>query len=239
MSRADSVWKEEDSLMHNLIIAFCVVLILCPFAALLAVSLPASQNGIRLKFKSKSTLALPKVCVMTGNESTELHVVERFAWIPLGFAFRHNSLSLPFSKDGWTMYKKQYPYALRLFEPGLSAFVKIPFFGPYFACCLWVPLGGFLCGLIAVGDLLLHKRKPLALIGLRVSLLNDELRGIDISNVNEQFATEFLAQNSNMSLQEYKVSLKKQMRLKIGALIALVVVFVLVLVVSYIMRTYI
>ena len=157
---------------------------------------------------------MPQTCVITGEAATEKHVVKGFTGTP--YYIGKSELELPFSANGWKFFRRKFPTSLFLFKAGLNVLMAIPFF----AIFTWTPIVGFFCGLIALIEYPMGRRQ--LLFPVAVNVKGDCLVGIDLWGVSKEFAEDFLALNTTMSLSDYLTGYRKRNRIILTATIILV-----------------
>lgn len=141
----------------------------------------------RIKVKGYKTIEFPKVCVITGEPATKLCLISFFKGNL--YSLQRSQINLPFSENGWNQYSNQFPLSLKIFRFPLNLLISIPFLGTYLAHFVWAPLGAFICGYIAIIDLMQHKRQLVKIHELHIEEGN--FNGIDISVSSKSFAQEF------------------------------------------------
>ena len=166
--------------------------------ALVAVTyLPPKAHGHGgICVKNSKPLLLPPICVVTGEPATETHLIRFFKGNP--YVLEWAGILLPFSETGWRRYSKEFPVSLRLFKAGLNLLRHFPMLGAYFALYVWTPVGGLICGLIAMDDLICHKRQLVRINGIRCGD-HGSVYEIDMPLVGNSFAEELVQANSGAS----------------------------------------
>lgn len=211
-------------------IAYVFIFALWSFLAI--VSIPPKPRK-RISLRGKTPMIMPKVCVVTGKTAIELHTLIIFKGHPGYYGVsERNSIDLPFSESGWEQYSKRFPVARKVFDSifgigfvFLGMLNRIPLFGwifaPIFAGLLDIlvllPLS-VLCGLIAIIDLINHKRQQVKVHKIRVrkeeifktDIKGEEITeiafsitGIDISVIDNLFIKEFIKINPNTKIKNW------------------------------------
>ena len=142
--------------METLGVIGALVVVVAPIIALVVVGSPRKGMRIRLTDAKPVTWELPRVCAVTGQPTSETRAIRRYECH--SFSFREYSLQLPFSANGWALYRKQHPFSLAIFDFGLWLSLRIPLLGGWLAFC-WYALAAPFCGVIALLDLCLHRRR--------------------------------------------------------------------------------
>jgi len=178
--------------MELIIVTSCIAILVLVVASFLYVGTPP-KGGDRLKFKNKkkSEVLMPSICILTGETATESHPLRMFTASP--WHAGKAEIQLPFSMDGWSRYTKAYPFSLRFFFGGFNILMKVPLIGAYFAITLWIPLFGFVAGLISVIDLFIKKRRLVVL--KNIGIKDGRITNIYIAGVNKKFVAAFLKAN--------------------------------------------
>lgn len=178
--------------MELIIIISCIAVLVLAVASFLYVGTPP-KGGNRLKFenKKKSEVLMPGICILTGETATEFHPLRMFTASP-SYAGKAE-IQLPFSMEGWARYYRTYPFSLRFFFGGFNILIKVPLIGAYFALTLWIPLFGFVAGLISVVDLFIKKRRLVVLKNIGVK--NGRITKIHLAGVSKRFVAAFLEAN--------------------------------------------
>lgn len=198
-----------------------IIIILIPIPFLLLVSYP-SKPRVRIRIKKSSPLVFPKICPITGEPATEQHVIQFFKGNP--YMLYKNEFALPFSAMGWTEYSRDFPVSLKIFKGGLNILMSVPLFGAYLALYIWAPFMGFICGIIAIIDLLCCKRQLIKFHS--VDIKEDGLiYGIDMMLIKGAFAEEFIQINT-LSTYERKVLKRQKIRFFVLLFILLILVII-------------
>ena len=168
-----------------------IPIILIPYISLVIVGLP-HRGSIELEVKREKAagLIIPNICVITGDNATRM---ERFS----GADFH---CTLPFSDNGWNKYCNYRAISFLIFKSGFNTIFKIPFLGPYLAVTLWSIFAGYLCGIIAIYEMIMGKRQLVKLYGL--SMTEEALISMHLSVLSRRFADEFVKQNTNLTLEQ-------------------------------------
>ncbi|MFZ3059813.1 MAG: hypothetical protein WA102_08740 [Candidatus Methanoperedens sp.] len=141
----------------------------------------------RIKVKGSNPIEFPNVCVITGEPATKSGLIRFFKGDLM--LLQMFQINLPFSENGWNQYSNQFPLSLKIFRYPIDLFINIPVLGVYLAMFLWAPLAAFICGYIAIIDLMQHKRQLVKVHELHIEEGN--FNGIDISVSSKSFAQEF------------------------------------------------
>jgi hypothetical protein len=121
---------------------------------------PAFTTGYRVTLQDAKP-EMPQICVVTGEPATLLRPIEGFTSELVAFSphlllcrMRRTTVQVPFSDQGWYLYRKHYPLFWRVFECGLRVVSYIPLIGLLdltwtmlcFSYLWWLPVVEFLRG---------------------------------------------------------------------------------------------
>jgi hypothetical protein len=170
---------------------------------------------------------MPPICIITGKEATEEHIITGFRIVGIPFVTNIPELEMgrvmmPFSAEGWKRYNEKMPISLKLFKEGMRALFPLPFIG-ILLVILWGFLAAPICGFIAIYDLLMHKKQLVKLHGLKSN--EKGMVAINVSVMQNHFAEEFVRLNENLPLPVYKEKHAKEQKKK---LLLLLVLFALI-----------
>ena len=174
-----------------IIVAVCV-----PFLALTIVTLRPTEGRRKIRARCRTQLALPQMCVITGEPTKELRAIRLFSGSMWGLpTLTRKEVWLPFTPAGWARYREEFPVSLRVFKAGLDILFRIPLMGAALAILLWTPYGGIASGVLALSDLWRGKHQLVRLRQVRIK--DGQLHEVDMDVVDERFALEFRRLNAN------------------------------------------
>ncbi len=182
-----------------------------------------SKPYTRVKIKNLTPLIMPKICVMTGEPAVETYNIPSFTLTP-NYVETH-ILPLPFSRTGWANYCNQFPSSLKVLNSGIATLTKIPLFGAYLALYIWLLLATIPCGLFAIFEVFVQKkRQPFRIFGATIK--ENKLYGIDGLMPENDFTKELIRLNTKMDFSEYK---KKSLKSEKGKIILLAIILLLLI----------
>jgi hypothetical protein len=159
---------------------------LAPIICLLLVSYSRPKSYTRVRVRSSTPLVFPQICVISGEPSTEMHAIRSLRG---GFSvLQELQISLPFSTSGWIKYTRQFPLSLKIFKTPLYTSFRIPIFFRWLVVWCWAVVGGFVCGFIAIHDLLLHRHQMIRVN--RIYIKEGNIYGVDLVVPDKSFSEE-------------------------------------------------
>jgi len=157
--------------------------------ALSAVSSPSKSPRIRLKGTPPLAITLPELCVVTGDPSTEHHVVRSYMGNPWTVGVQQ--IELPFSAEGWRRFRERHPLSLTVLKAVIHGLLHVPLIGAYCVIYLWLPLAVVPFGVWALIDLAMARRPLVKVHKIGYTLWKEELREVSLSVASSAFAEEF------------------------------------------------
>jgi hypothetical protein len=209
-----------------------IIFLFVSWAFLIVVSIPPRPRK-RISLRGKTPLVMPKLCAVTGRPANDLHTLIIFKGHPFYYGFSERySVDLPFSESGWEQYSKRFPFSRKVYDSifGLGFYFlavinRVPLLGIMLAGLVATFLDPFmlgplsvLCGLIAIIDLIMHKRQHVKVHKVRVreeEIAKKDIKGekiaettwsitgIDISVIDSPFIEEFIKLNPNTKLKRW------------------------------------